>query len=249
MTTLVTGATGFIGSHVVRRLNKRGIRPRVLVRPTSNRVNLADLEIEIVEGDLLDPPSLIRALDGCEQLYHVAGYVSPRPSDRQRLFDSNVRGTINIMDAARETGVSRITYLGSTTGIGASEGPHPIDENAPYNLGGTGAAYFESKREAELAMRERIEAGLPVVSIYPGYCLGPGDVYLSSSLIVTAFCKGQIFFAPTGGMAFLDVRDAAEAIVLGMEKGRVGERYFAGGHNLTYREFFERLAEMIGRKP
>lgn len=248
MQVLVTGATGFVGSHLVRRLNARGIRPRVLVRPTSNRYNLQDLDAEVIEGDLLDYASVVQALDGCTRLYHAAGFVSPRPSHRQRLFDSNVRATENAMDAAAEVGVERIVYLGSTTAIGVSEGPHPITEDAPYNLGGTGIGYFEAKRASELAVRRRIEDGLPVVSVYPGYCLGPGDVYLSSSRIITAFCKGQIFFAPKGGMTFVDVRDAAEALALGMEKGRIGERYFAGGYPLTYREFFERLASIDGRR-
>ncbi len=249
MKVLVTGAAGFIGSHVVRSLNRRGIRPRILVRPTSNRTNLSDLDAEVIEGDLLDPPSVLRALDGCEQLYHIAGFVSPRPSQRTLLFQNNVQATINVMDAARQVGIARILYLGSTTAIGASDGPHPIDENAPYNLGGTGVAYFEAKRAAELAVRERVEDGLPVISVYPGFCLGPGDIYLSSSKIIVSFAKGQLFFTTRGGIAFVDVRDAAEAAVLGMERGRIGERYFAGGHNLTYREFFQRLASVLGRRP
>jgi len=249
MQVLVTCATGFLGSNVVKRLNERGIFPRMLVRPTSNRQNLANLQGEIVEGDLLDYASVKRALKGCEQLYHVAGFVSPRPSQRQRLYDSNVRATEVLLDAAAELGIPRIVYLGSTTAIGMSNGPYPIREDAPYNLGGTGIGYFEAKRAAELAVRKRIEAGMPIVSVYPGYCLGPGDVYLSSSRIITAFCKGQLFFAPQGGISFVDVRDAAEAVVLGMEKGRIGERYFAGGHNLTYREFFRILAKVSGRRP
>ncbi len=249
MQALVTGATGFLGSNVVKRLNERGIFPRMLVRPTSNRRNLEALQGEIIEGDLLDYASVVRALQGCEQLYHIAGFVSPRPSQRKQLYDSNVRATEVLLDAAAEVGIRRIVYLGSTTAIGMSNGPYPIREDAPYNLGGTGIGYFEAKRAAEMAVRKRVEDGLPIVSIYPGYCLGPGDVYLSSSRIITAFCKGQLFFAPQGGMSFVDVRDAAEAVVLGMEKGRIGERYFAGGHNLTYRQFFKILAKVSGRRP
>lgn len=249
MNVVVTGATGFIGSHVVARLNARGIRPRVIVRPTSNRANLSGRDVEVVEGDLLEPATLRRALDGCEQLYHTAGFVSPRPSQRARLLRDNVQATVCLMDAAREARVPRIVYLGSTTAIGASDGPHPITEDATYNLGNTGVGYFEAKRAAELAMRERVEAGLPVISVYPGYCLGPGDIYLSSSQIITAFVKKQLFFTTCGGMSFVDVRDAAEALVLGMERGRVGERYFAGGYRMTYREFFARLAHVLGRRP
>lgn len=249
MKVLVTGASGFIGSQLVRWLNARGIRPRIIVRPTSRRTNLTDLDVEIVEGDLLDRTILRRALDGCEQLYHVAGFVSPRPSQRARLFRDNLEITINVMDAAREVGVPRIVYLGSTTAIGASDGPVPITEDAPYNLGGTGVGYFEAKRATELAVRQRIEAGLPVISVYPGYCLGPGDIYLSSSMIIVAFARGQLPFATQGGMSFVDVRDAAEALGLAMDRGRIGERYFAGGHLLTYQEFFKLLAQVLGRRP
>lgn len=248
-TVLVTGATGFIGSHVVRSLNQRGIRPRVLVRSTSNRTNLEELDVEIAEGDLIDPDSLTRVLDGCQHLYHIAGYVSSRPDERQRLFDSNHHGTVNIMKAAREAGVERIAYLGSVTALGASEEPRIWEESMPYNLGGQGVAYFESKRAGELAVRQEIENGLPVVSVYPAYCLGPGDVYLSSSVLVTQFLEGNIPFVTEAGMGFLDVRDAGESLVLGMEKGRIGERYYISGHNITYGEFFERLAKISGVKP
>jgi dihydroflavonol-4-reductase len=249
MKTFVTGAAGFIGSNVVKRLNERGLRPRVLVRPTSNRANLAQLDADIVEGDLLDSAGLRRALDGCEQLYHIAGHVSTRPSHRKRLFRDNLTATISVMDAAREVGVPRIVYLGSTTALGASDGPHPVDENVSYNLQGTKCGYFDAKRAAELAVRERVEAGLPVVSVYPGYCLGPGDLYLTSMIAIVAFVKGQLLFTTRGGMSYLDVRDAAEALVLGMERGRVGERYFAGGHNITCIQFFNLLAKETNRRP
>ena len=146
MNVVVTGAAGFVGSHVVRRLNERGIRPRIILRPTSNRTNLIGVEAEVVEGDLLDPSTLRRALEGCEQLYHLAGFVSPRPSQRDRLFRDNVQATVHVMDIAREMGVPRVVYLGSTTAIGASNGAHPIAEDAPYNLDGTGVGYFEAKR-------------------------------------------------------------------------------------------------------
>lgn len=246
---LVTGVTGFIGSHVVRHLNQRGITPRILVRPTSNRANLDGLRVEIVEGDLADPAALPPALEGIEQLYHVAGYVSPRPSERARMFASNATGAANIVDAAMAAGVSRIVYLGSVTALGASGTPRLWREGDPYNLGGMGIGYFDSKRAGQQAVDKRIQGGAPVISVYPAYCLGPGDVYLSSSKLVTNFVKGKIPFYTAAGMGFLDVRDAAEAMLLAMDRGRIGGRYFLSGHNLTYQQFFEMLARLAGIKP
>lgn len=248
-TVLVTGVTGFVGSHVARRLNQCGITPRILVRPTSNRSNLADLQVEVVEGDLGDPASLRAALYGVEQLYHVAGYVSPRPSERARMMISNATGAANLFDAAIVAGVSRIVYLGSVTALGASNTPRIWREGDPYNLGGMGIGYFDSKRAGQKVVDERIRLGAPVVSVYPAYCLGPGDIYLSSSKLVTTFVQGKLPFYTEAGMGFLDVRDVAEAMVLAMERGRIGGRYFLSGHNLTYRQFFDTLATMAGMKP
>lgn len=247
---LVTGATGFIGSHTVRCLNQRGARPRVLIRPTSKRDNLSNLDVEIFEGDLIEPGDCHRALDGVEQLVHIAGFVSSKPAHKGRLMADNAVATHTMMAAALQQGIERVIYLGSVTALGASKKPELFDPaTTAYDLGGKGVPYFESKRLAEQAVRKFVDQGLPVIGVYPSYCLGPGDIYLSSATLVTEFLKGNIPFVTRAGMGFVDVRDAAEALVLAMEKGQVGERYFISGHNLTYGAFFQALAEVSGRRP
>lgn len=246
-TILVTGAKGFIGSHVVRLLNKRKIRPRVFVRPGGNRANLEGADIEVFEGDLTDRSAVQQALGGIEKVIHVAGYVSPRPSQRQALMKCNLTATTTLFDAAREAGIERIVHLGSVTGLGSSDKPEIWREGTPYNLGKLKAGYFESKRATEQAVEERVKEGVPVVSLYPTYCLGPDDIYLSSSRLVTEFIKGNIPFVTEGGMGFVDVRDVAEAMVVGLEKGEIGQKYFLGGHNLTFRQFYQVLAQVSGK--
>lgn len=244
---LVTGAKGFIGSHVVRSLNKRKIRPRVFVRPGGNRTNLEGVDVEVFEGDLTDRSTVQKALEGIKKVIHVAGYVSSRPSERQELMKRNLTATIILFDAAQEAGIERIAYLGSVTGLGASDKPETWQEGMPCTLGKLRAGYFDSKRAAEQSVEERVKAGLPVVGLYPTYCLGPNDVYLSSSRFVTEFIKGNIPFVTEGGMGFVDVRDVAEAVVAGLEKGEVGQKYFLGGHNLTFHQFYEVLAKVSGK--
>lgn len=246
-TILVTGAKGFVGSHVVRSLNRRKIRPRVFVRPGGNRINLDGADIEIVEGDLTDRQAVQKALEGIKKVVHVAGYVSSRPSQRQNLMKCNFTATTTLFDAAGEAGIERIVHLGSVTGLGASEKPETWQEGTPYNLAHLKAGYFESKRAAEQAVEERVKAGMPVVGLYPTYCLGPDDVYLSSSRLVTEFVKGNLPFVTEGGMGFVDVRDVAEAMVVGLDKGEIGQKYFLGGHNLTFRQFYEVIAKVSGK--
>ena len=246
-TILVTGAKGFVGSHVVRSLNRRKIRPRVLVRPGGNLANLTDVDIEIVEGDLTDRVAVEKALKGCTQVIHVAGYVSPRPSERQKLLDNNLVATTTLLDVAKEIGIERIAHLGSVTGLGASDKPEIWQEGSSNNLGKVGSGYFDAKHATEVAVEERIKIGMPIIRLHPAYCLGPNDIYLSSSRLVTEFLKGNIPFVTNAGMGFVDVRDVGEAMVLGLEKGQIGQKYFLSGHNLTYRQFYEMLAQLDGR--
>lgn len=246
---LVTGGPGFIGSHTIRALNARGIIPRVLIRHSSNLTNLQSVAAEFVYGDLTDIGSLYPALDGCDTLIHAAGFVSSRLSHRHRLMRDNAVATANILDAAAAVGVPHITVVSSVTGCGASKDPVIWEESMGYDLDEVPVPYFAAKRAAELILKERLEQGMPIVTVYPSYCLGWGDVYLSSVRLIVEFLKGNVPFVTDGGMGFLDVQDVAEALMLATEKGQSGIPYYLSGHMMTYAAFFNLLAALTQTAP
>jgi dihydroflavonol-4-reductase len=210
---------------------------RALVRRNSPRDNLAP-GLRIVEGDLLDEKSLARALDGVTHVHHIAGLVSTRKRDLEKINALNYDATLNLWRACKK--VERICYLGSIFAL-AGGSQTPLDEDAPYTLEDLPVPYFKAKRRAELATRA---SDLPIVFAYPGYCLGPNDIYYSSTEVVAAFLRGQMKGYIEGGISFLDVRDAAAGLDLAMQKGRIGRRYLITEHNLRWSEFFARLAKL-----
>lgn len=246
MSTLLTGATGFIGSHLLRELLGRGEDVSITVRKTSSDVNLQGLDARRVECDLTDYPRTLRALDGIRRVYHLAGFISTAEKDKRKVFDVNYTGTANLLRACRERGVERIVFLASIFALGAGEGDKPADENVEYNLDWYPIHYFHAKRKAELDARRMAEEGLPIVFVYPTFCLGPGDVYVSSSEAVVSFLRGQVPAYVRSGIDVMDVRDAARGLVLGMERGKAGERYLITGHHTPFKELFERLSGISG---
>ncbi len=246
MSTLITGATGFIGSHLLRELLARGEDVAITVRGTSSQVNLEGLGARRVECDLTNYKQTLAALEGVRRVYHLAGFISTAEKDKQKVYDVNYTGTANLLRACRERGVERILFLASIFALGAGEGERPADENVEYNLDWYPVHYFHAKRKAELEARRLAEQGLPIVFVYPTFCLGPGDVYVSSSEAVVSFLRGQVPAYVKSGIDVIDVRDAAHGLVLGMERGKVGERYLVTGHHTPFKELFERLARISG---
>ena len=251
MRTLVTGATGFVGAAVARRLLAAGHEVRVLVRPTSNLANIADLPIEKRMGDLRDPASLRAAMEGIEALFHVAADYriwAPKP---QELLDSNVAGTANIMDAALAAGVGRIVYCSSVAAIV----PRPDGNAANESVMGTEnqmiGLYKRSKFLAEAEVHRRIaEQGLPAVIVNPSAPMGPRDVKPTpTGRIIVDAAKGKIPVYVDTGLNIVHVEDVAEGHLLAFEKGRVGERYILGGENVSLRELLTIIAHAVGRKP
>lgn len=247
MGTLVTGATGFIGSNLVRALVARGEDVAITVRKSSSDVNLEGLDVRRVECDLTDPAQCRRALDGIDRVYHLAGFISMREQDRQRVHDINHTGTVNLFRASADAGVGRVLFLASIFALGAGDGDAPADEEVEYNLDWYPVHYFHAKRLAELEARRMAEQGFPIVFVYPTFCFGPGDVYVSSSEPIVEFLRGRVPGYVDSGIDAMDVRDAAEGLILGMEKGKLGERYLVTGHPVTFKELFERLAAITGR--
>ncbi|NIP31454.1 MAG: NAD-dependent epimerase/dehydratase family protein [Candidatus Dadabacteria bacterium] len=246
MSTIVTGATGFIGSHITRKLVQRGEKVKVLVRKTSNTKNIDNLDVEKVYGDVLDIDSLRTAFSGCDTLYHSAGYVSFKKADYKKMEDINVQGSINVLSAARDVGISKVLFTSSVAALGVEEDRSLITENTTYNLYGEGIGYMNVKYLAEKEALEFNDKGLPVVILNPSVVLGEGDIYLSSSGSVLWFCKKKFPGYMDGTFNVVDVEDVAEGHLLAAEKGKPGEKYILANKNVSVKEYFNLLEEITG---
>ena len=245
---LVTGATGFLGRHLVTALRAQGHEVVALCR--KDDPSITALGAEVRRGDVLDAASVRAAADGCEVLYHCAGKVSRRPEDAEALYRVHVEGTKVTLDAARVAGVRRVVVASTSGTVAVSEDPKDIrSELAPAPMALIQRwPYYRSKLFAEKAALDRNEASFQVVSVNPTLLLGPGDVHASSTEDVVRFLGRKVPFVPAGGMSFVDARDAALAMILGMEKGRAGERYLISAQNLTIEAFFAKLERISGVK-
>lgn len=249
----VTGATGFLGRHLVRELTERGHDVVALVRSTSID---ATPRTTLVEGDVLDRASIDRALASStfDGVFHCAGKVSRKLEDAEELRTLHVDGTKNVLDAAIAKGIRRAVVASTSGTIAVSDDPDHVateEDEPPIGLLNRWP-YYRSKLFAEKAAFERNGAPLPdgstfeVVSVNPTLLLGPGDVNGSSTEDVRLFLERKIPAVPPGGMSFVDVRDAATAMCAAMDVGAPGQRYLLGACNLTIREFFARLSRVSG---
>ncbi len=251
MTTLVTGATGFVGSAVLRRLCDQGHELRVLVRPTSDRRNLEGIACDVVVGDLSDPSSLVRAVAGCSALFHVAADYRLWVPDAATIYRINEEGTLALMRAAAEAGVARIVYTSSVATLGLHKDGRPADEETPSSLADMIGHYKRSKFLAEQAVRRLVEKeGLPVVIVNPSTPVGPRDVKPTPTgrMIVEAASGRMPAYVDTG-LNVVHVDDVATGHLLAYERGKIGERYILGGDNMSSREVLATIAEMVGRSP
>src|SRR5579872_7472152 len=248
MTTLVTGASGFLGGHVVRLLAERGERVRVLLRPASQTRLLEGLAVERVWGDLRDPASLEKALAGVSTVYHVAADYRLWARDPREIYESNVQGTRNLLEAARRAQVGKFVYT-STVGTVAvpRDGVLP-DESVVTSVDEMIGAYKRSKWLAEQEARQAAAAGLPVVIVNPTTPVGPGDAKPTpTGRIIVDFLNGRMPAYVDTGLNFVPVEDAAAGHLLAAERGRLGERYILGGENLTLKQALEILSRVSGR--
>ena len=248
---LVTGATGFVGSAVARRLLARGRKVRVLVRRTSDKTNLKDLAVEMREGALEDATSLADALAGCGALFHVAADYRLFVSNPDTMYRANVDGTRALMEAALAQGVERIVYTSSVATLGIDSGGAPANETTPSTLDDMIGPYKRSKFLAEAIVRTMArEQGLPAVIVNPSTPIGPRDIKPTPTgrLVVEAASGRMPAFVDTG-LNLVHVDDVAVGHLLAEERGRIGERYILGGENLALREILRRIAVLVGRRP
>jgi dihydroflavonol-4-reductase len=250
MKALVTGATGFVGAAVARRLLDDQWQVRVLARPGSDRRNLQRLDVELIEGDLTDMNSLQHAAHGCEGLFHVAADYRLGARDAQQLYRTNVEGTRNVLSAARRSGVQRIVYTSSVATIGIPADGTPGDERTANSLENMIGHYKRSKYLAEEVAREAAREGMAVVIVSPSTPVGPGDLKPTPTgqLVLDAAAGRMPAYVDTG-LNVVHVDDVAAGHLLAYERGKVGERYILGGEDMTLRDILGQIAMLVGRKP
>jgi dihydroflavonol-4-reductase len=246
--TLVTGATGLVGSHVARALVARGDQVRVTVRGSSRTDNLADLDAEQCLCDVLDRRALRRALKGVDRIFHVAGLTSLR-APREKLVEVNVTATRVVMEEALRAGVERVVHTSSVAAVGPAPRGSTADETQVFSAGRWAIPYVDAKREAEVEALRHAALGLPVVVVCPGHVFGRGDVYRSSTDIVRRFLRRQIPAYVDGALNIVDAHDVAVGQLLADERGTVGERYILGNRNFTLDRLFADLGRLSGVDP
>lgn len=244
---LVTGGTGFVGSHVVRALLARGRRVRCLVRPESRRDHLEGHPVEIAVGNLTDPASLAPALAGVDTLYHVAADYRLWARDPEDLYRANAGGTENILAAAAQAGVSRVVHTSSVAALGLTPDGSPGDETTPVERARIIGHYKKSKYDAERVAEKWAARGLPVVIVNPSTPIGEGDIKPTpTGQMIVDFLNRRLPAYVDTGLNLVDVRDVAQGHLAAAERGRVGERYILGNRNMTLREILETLARLTG---
>jgi len=248
MTALVTGATGFLGNHVARLLAERGERVRVLVRPGSETRRLEGLPVERVEGDLRAAASLVRATEGIETVYHVAADYRLWARDPREIYESNVTGTRNLLQAARNAGVARFVYTSTVATVAVPHTESLPDERTVTSVEQMIGHYKRSKWLAEQEALGAARAGMPVVIVNPTTPVGPGDARPTpTGRTLVDFLNGRMPAYVDTGLNWVPVEDAAAGHLLAAERGTFGERYILGGENLSLKQVFDMLAGVSGR--
>lgn len=249
MSTLVTGATGFVGNHVARQLVEAGERVRVLVRPSSNLQLLEGLNAERVPGDLRDADSLKQAMKGMRRVFHVAADYRLWARDPDEIYESNVQGTRRLFEAAARQGVERVIYTSTVATIAVpGHGSSLPNERTKTRLDQMIGHYKRSKFLAEEEARKAAAEGLPVVIVNPTTPVGPGDGKPTpTGRIVLDFLNGKMPAYVDTGLNLAPVEDVAKGHLLAAERGTAGERYILGGRNMTLKQILDALSMITGR--
>lgn len=250
MLVFVTGATGFLGSHVARVLAEEGADLRLLVRPTSDLRNIDDLKADRVTGDLRDAASIEKALSGCEVVFHVAADYRLWVRDPEEMYRSNVEGTRSLLEAARRQRVRRVVYTSSVATMGFTVDHGKVaDEQSPVGIADMIGHYKRSKFMAEQAAFDAAKSGIDVVVVNPTTPIGERDIKPTpTGRIVVDFLKRKFPAYVETGLNLVDATECARGHVQALEKGRAGERYILGGENLTLKQILDRLAAITGLK-
>jgi dihydroflavonol-4-reductase len=247
-TSLVAGATGFIGSHVARALVARGDHVRVTVRQQSNMVALEGLDVEFAEADVTDAAAVAKAMRGVDRVFHVAGVTNLKLGE-DALFRANVEGTRVVAEAALRAGVQRFVHTSSVAAVGPAPRGSTADEDQRFPTDAARVPYVASKREAEMTALRFAARGLPVVVVNPAHVFGRGDFLLSSTDVVRRFLLRRIPAYVDGCINVVHVADVAAGHLLADERGEIGERYILGDRNYSWERLFADLGRFSGVEP
>jgi len=247
MLAFVTGATGFVGSHVARVLAEQGADLRLLVRSSSDLKNIRGLKAEQVVGDLRDPVTLEKAMAGCDVVFHVAADYRLWIPDPEQMYRANVEGTRAILQATRKNRVRRVVYTSSVATMGFTSNGRPADENSPVSLENMIGHYKRSKFMAEQVAMQAARSGMDVVVVNPTTPVGEQDIKPTpTGRIIVDFLEKKFPAYVDTGLNLVDVAECARGHVAALEKGRSGERYILGGENLTLKQILDKLAAITG---
>jgi len=241
---LVTGATGFIGSNVARALLQRGYKVKALVREGSDRRNLSNLDVELAKGDIRDLDALKKAVAGCKIVFHAAALYSFWVQPRDLIYDVNVGGTRNVLEACLQMGIERVVYTSSVAALALPKDDEPVDESTPVHPEQIIGDYKKSKYLAEQVALE-FSKKMPVVIVNPSFPVGPGDLKPTpTGQVILDFLKRKMPAYVETGMNVVDVEDVAVGHILAADKGRVGQRYILGNTNMTMGELLNLLEQI-----
>lgn len=244
---LVTGAAGFIGSNLVRLLMEEGVQVRAMILPGEDLRNLEGVDVEMVEGNVLDPESLDRALAGCDTLFHLAAIYALWARDRGIFYKVNIQGSRNMLWAARRAELDKTVYTSSISALGLNPGMQPSDEETEFNQFHAANDYVMTKYISQEEALTFAREGSPIVVVNPCFPYGRGDVTPTpTGKIILDVANGMQFMTYEGGYNIVDVLDVARGHILAARKGRVGEKYILGNKNITLKELFEKVVEISG---
>lgn len=246
MKVVVTGANGFLGSWVVEALShESNVDVYALVRPTSDLSELSGISYKTLHGDVTDLPSLEKAFEGADTVFHLAGVIAYKKSQRELMENVNVGGTANVIKACLKNKVRRLVHLSSVTAIGAGfKESEILNETSSFNLDRLHLGYFDTKRDAEILVQKAVrENGLDAVILNPSTIYGPGDARKGSRGTQLKVARGKFPFYTSGGVSIISIEDAVAGILAGWKQGRSGERYILSGENILIRDLFRIIAE------
>jgi len=246
---LVTGGFGFLGSEIARQLVDEGVRVRVMAMPGEPRDNLAGVDVEVIEGNVLSTDDCKRAVQGCEVVFHAAAVYSDWAPDPTLMYNVNHRGTFHVIEASRQAGVKTVVYTASIVSVGRPPAGQLADESTAYEAWDIDFPYSRSKFFSREIAEYFTDWGYDVRSVLPGLVFGPGDIRPTPSgqLIINSL-SGLPATYFDGGTSYVDVRDAARVHLLAVQKGKPGERYLATAHNISNKDMIETIDRAVGKK-